>query len=240
VGKKMKTIIEIKNLEASYPPLKVLHGVDMEIKDKDIIAIIGPNGAGKSTVLKAIIGMVNIDAGTISYGGKLLGKAKISKLIKLGIGYVPQGRIVFPSLTVKENLEMGGFTLDSKLINERIKEIYELFPALKKKEKQLAGMLSGGQQQMLAIGRALMTRPKVLLMDEPSLGLDPKTMREIFEKIKKVNKSGIAIIMVEQNAHLALEICTRCYILEQGRVALEGDKNLLHDKRVKELYLGGK
>ena len=234
-------MITIENLEASYPPLKVLHGIDMNIKEKDIVAIIGPNGAGKSTVLKSIFGLVQVDKGTIDYNGKLLGKAKTSKLIKLGIGYVPQGRIVFNSLTVKENLEMGGYTLGSdKVIKKRLEEVYSLFPVLKLKEKQLAGMLSGGQQQMLSIGRALMTRPKVLLMDEPSLGLDPKTMREIFDKIKQINKAGVTMIIVEQNAHLALEVCTKCYVLENGKVALEGGRELLHDKRVKTLYLGGK
>jgi len=233
-------IIKIRNLEASYPPLKVLHGIDMDIEEKDIVAIIGPNGAGKSTVLKAIFGLVHIDAGTIEYQNKLLGKAKTSKLIKLGIGYVPQGRIVFPSLTVKENLEMGGYILiNEKLIKQRLNEVYSLFPILKLKEKQVAGMLSGGQQQMLSIGRALMTRPKVLLMDEPSLGLDPKTMKEIFDKIKMINKSGVTIIIVEQNAHMALELCTLCYVLETGKVALVGDGKLLNDKRVRELYLGG-
>ena len=231
-------MLELVDVEASYGPLKILRGITLRVKPAELIAIIGPNGAGKSTVLKTIFNLVKRDKGHIIFEGEHLEKVKPHDLVKKGIAYVPQGRIVFSSMTVEENLEMGGFTLKENLLKKRVEEVYSKFPVLKEKRKEIASSLSGGQQQMLSVARALMLKPKVLLVDEPSLGLAPKVMKEIFEKLKEINQEGTAILLVEQNAHKALEICTRCIVLDQGKIALEGDKRLIKDKRVKELYLG--
>jgi len=234
-------ILEIKELEAGYGKLQILHGINLHVNEKEIVAIIGPNGAGKSTVLKSIMSLVNKSKGTIEFNTKHITKHKTHKIVQEGISLVPQGRIVFQSLTVQENLEMGGFLIkDKNELKKRIEELYEFFPILKTKKNQKASFLSGGQQQMVSIARSLILRPKLLLMDEPSLGLAPKTIHEVFEKIKEIkNKLGITILIVEQNAHKALEICDRCYVLDQGKVALEGTSKLAKDPRVKKLYLGG-
>ena len=234
-------ILEIKELEAGYGKLQILHGINLHVNEKEIVAIIGPNGAGKSTVLKSIMSLVNKSKGTIEFNTKHITKHKTHKIVQEGISLVPQGRIVFQSLTVQENLEMGGFLIkDKNELKKRIEELYEFFPILKTKKNQKASFLSGGQQQMVSIARSLILRPKLLLMDEPSLGLAPKTIHEVFEKIKEIkNKLGTTILIVEQNAHKALEICDRCYVLDQGKVALEGTSKLAKDPRVKKLYLGG-
>lgn len=236
-----KRILDIKNLESGYGKLKVLKGINMHVNDGEIVAIIGPNGAGKSTVLKSIMSMLDKYRGQIIFCRKNIFKLATHKVVEEGISMVPQGRIVFQSLTINENLEMGAYLIkDKKLVEKRLKEMYGFFPMLKGRKNERASNLSGGQQQMVSVARSLILRPKILLMDEPSLGLAPKTIKEVFDKIKDIRKKlGITIVIVEQNAHKALEICDRCYVLEQGKVALEGTSKLAKDPRVKKLYLGG-
>ncbi len=234
------SFLTVKNLESGYGKLQILFGVNMDIKPDEITVIIGPNGAGKSTVLKSIFKLNDIYSGQIIYKGKDITNLPTYERIQMGISIVPQGRQVFSGLTIKENLEMGAFmTKDKDLIQKRMDEVLSHFPALKEKLHQNAYSLSGGQQQMLAIARGLMQDPQVLLLDEPSLGLAPKTMKEIFEKIQEINKEGTAIIMVEQNAKAACEIADHIYVLEEGRVALHGDKKIMKSEKIKHIYLGG-
>jgi len=234
------SFLAVKNLESGYGKLQILFGVDMDFKPGEITVIIGPNGAGKSTVLKSIFKLNDIYSGQIIYKGKNITNLPTYERIQMGISIVPQGRQVFSGLTVKENLEMGAFlTKDNDLMQKRLNEVLTHFPVLKEKLHQNAYSLSGGQQQMLAIARGLMQDPQVLLLDEPSLGLAPKTMKEIFEKIQDINKEGTAIIMVEQNAKAACEIADHIYVLEEGRVALHGDKSIMKTDKIKHIYLGG-
>jgi ABC-type branched-subunit amino acid transport system ATPase component len=234
-------MLKIQNLKAGYNGMEILRGIDFEIKPAEIVAIIGPNGAGKSTLLKAIFNLCDIYSGKIIFKDKDITKLPTHYLIQEGICYVPQGRQVFSTLTIKENLEMGSFVLeDHELFKRNLKDIYSKFPFLKERENELAMNLSGGQQQMLAIARALICDPELLLLDEPSLGLSPKAMKEIFEKIVEINKEGISVIIVEQNAKKAVEIADRTYILENGNIVLEGGKEILKDPRIKEIYFGGR
>lgn len=237
----MKPILEIERLDAGYGSLRVLEDVDMYLGKKEIVAIIGPNGAGKSTVIKAIFGISNQTEGKIVLNGKDISHLKTHELIKEGVCYVNQGRVIFGELNVRENLEIGTrLEKDKKELVRRLDEVYKRFPILKEREKELAYTLSGGQQQMLALGRALMQKPKVLLLDEPSLGLSPKLQKEIFQIIKDLRDEGISIMIVEQNAKKAIEISDRTYLLENGRVALVGSgKDLLRNKKIKQIYLGG-
>lgn len=236
----MKPILQLKDVEAWYDKLQVLKGVNMELHSGDFVAIIGPNGCGKSTTMKCITGLLQKKTGRIYLDGKLISKKKAHDITKLGISIVPQGRQVFPTMTVEENLEMGGYLLDKKTLRKNMKEVYAFLPELKKWKKKRATFLSGGQQQLLSIGRALMLKPKIMLLDEPSLGLSPIAMQEIFKKIVELNKRGMTILMVEQNAKAALEICDRAYVLELGQNKLEGTgKELLRSKKVGKLYLGG-
>ncbi|VVB79315.1 putative branched-chain amino acid transport ATP-binding protein LivG [uncultured archaeon] len=237
----MKPILEIEKLDAGYNSLKVLEDVDMFLDKKEIVAIIGPNGAGKSTVIKAIFGIANQTGGKIVLNGKDISTLKTHELIKEGVCYVNQGRVIFGDLSVKENLEIGTrLEKDKKELNKRLEEVYQRFPILKERAKESAYTLSGGQQQMLALGRALMQKPKVLLLDEPSLGLSPKLQKEIFQIIKDLRDEGISIMIVEQNAKKAIEIADRTYLLENGKVALVGKgKDLLRNKKIKQIYLGG-
>lgn len=232
--------LTIKNLEAGYGQLKVLFGINLDVRPGEIAVLIGPNGAGKSTVLKSIFNLTDIMRGTITYKNKNITRLHTHDLIRLGISIVPQGRQVFSNLTVKENLEMGAYlTKDKDLKRARMKEVLEHFPELKPKLCHNAFSLSGGQQQMLAIARGLMQDPQLLLLDEPSLGLAPKIMKELFQKIKDINKEGCAILMVEQNARAATAIADHIFVLEEGKVALKGTKKLLRDPRIKQIYLGG-
>jgi branched-chain amino acid transport system ATP-binding protein len=234
-------ILEIKGLSAGYGKFSVLQGVSINLKPGEIAALIGPNGAGKSTVLKSIFGLTTVYDGKIIYNDKDITSMKTSELVKLGISYVPQGRQVFSSLTVKENLEMGAFiTPDKKVIADKMKAAFDKFPVLKEKMNDYAFCLSGGQQQMLAMGRALMQNPKLLLLDEPSLGLSPKMMKEIFDKIIEINKEGSAVLIVEQNAKQAMKIADRTYVLEDGKVALTGGKDIVNNPKIKNIYLGGR
>jgi branched-chain amino acid transport system ATP-binding protein len=248
----------IKNLKSGYNNLEILHGIDFEVKSAEIVALIGPNGAGKSTLLKSIFNLCQIFSGSIFFNNKELTGLPTYQLINLGISYVPQGRQIFPSLTTRENLEMAAFALEQKsktnfksqiqnlkqtnfnLKNILEEKIYNFFPILKEKEKELASNLSGGEQQMLVIARALIQQPKLLLLDEPSLGLAPKVMKEVFEKIEEINRQGVGIIIVEQNARQAVKIANRTYILEDGKIALEGGKEILENPQIKNIYFGGR
>lgn len=234
-------MLKIQKLKSGYEKMEILHRIDLEVKPAEIVAIIGPNGAGKTTVLKSIFNLCNVYSGKILWKNKNITKLPTYQLIYEGVSYVPQGRQVFRDLTVRENLEMGAFTMtDHQLLKTNIKDVFDKFPFLKEKQNKYAFTLSGGQQQMLAIGRAMMQNPDLLLLDEPSLGLSPKAMKEIFEKIKEINKTGVSIIIVEQNAKQAVELADKTYILEDGKVALEGRKKILKDKRIKNIYFGGR
>lgn len=234
-------MLKIQNLQSGYNGMEILHGVDLEVNSGEIIAIIGPNGSGKSTTLKSIFNLCDIYSGKIVWKNKDITKLKTHDKIFEGISYVPQGRQVFRDLTVHENLEMGAFIMkDKELVKTNIKDVYEKFPFLKEKQNKNADTLSGGQQQMLAIGRALIQNPQLLLLDEPSLGLSPKAMKEIFQKIQEINKEGVSVIIVEQNAKAAVEITDRTYILENGKIALTGGKEILENPKIKNIYFGGR
>jgi branched-chain amino acid transport system ATP-binding protein len=233
-------LLGIRKLEAGYGRLKVLFDVDIDIKADEITVLIGPNGAGKSTILKSIFNLCDIRKGSIVYKGKDITKLPAHERIQLGISIVPQGRQVFSNLTVRENLEMGAYlTADADLVQARMDEVLGHFPELKPKLGHNAFSLSGGQQQMLAMGRALMQDPQLLLLDEPSLGLAPKTMQELFKRIQDINREGTAILMVEQNAKAACAIADTICVLEEGKIALKGGKKILNDAQIKNIYLGG-
>lgn len=233
---------EIKNIETFYRLIYALKGVSLSLDEGTVTAILGNNGAGKSTILKTIMGLIDgqPDKGTIEFMGKRIDGKDPEDIVRLGISYVPEGREVFDKLTTKENLMMGAYLRhDRRGIKRDFKKIYAYFPILEKREDQPAGTLSGGEQQMLAIGRALMNKPKLLFLDEPSLGLSPLMVKEIFGIIKKINKEGITILLVEQNARMALKIAHFGLILENGRFVMKGDaKELMEDEDVKEFYLG--
>ena len=235
----IKPIIEVNGLASGYVKgLNILQGVDLVLKEKEVVSIIGPNGAGKSTLLKAIMGLIPIFGGKIFLNGNELKEIKSFELIQKGIAYVPQVSNVFPSLTIEENLEMGLWTTKDKQ-NKFFEEIYSMFEILFQKRKERAGNLSGGQRQLLALGRALISKPEVLLLDEPSAGLSPKAIDEVFRYIENINQSGVSILLVEQNAKRALRFCNRGYVLDQGRNAYTGlGKDLLNDEKVIDLYLG--
>jgi len=234
-------MLQIKNLKSGYNSMEVLHDIDLEVKPDEIVTIIGPNGSGKTTVLKSIFSLCNIYSGKIIWKEKDITNLPTYENIYEGISYVPQGRQVFRDLTVQENLEMGAFIMkDKELVKANIKDVYEKFPFLKEKKDKYADTLSGGQQQMLAVGRALIQNPQLLLLDEPSLGLSPKAMKEIFQKVKEINKERVSIVIVEQNAKSAIEIADRTYILEDGKIALTGGKEILKDPKIKNIYFGGR
>lgn len=235
------SLLDIRGLEVVYGPVQVLFGVDMQIHAGEIVAIIGPNGAGKSTVIKAVIGLARIVGGAIHWRGQGITGRPTHQLIALGIGYVPQGRIVFSHMSVIENLEMGAFRLrDRSLVREAVARVLARFPRLQERSRQLAGNLSGGEQQMLAIGRALMLDPQLLILDEPSLGLSPKYVDLIFAQLIELQEQGLTLLMVEQNAARALAIADRGYALELGRNRFTNTgAALLADPLVKKMYLGG-
>ncbi len=234
-----KTILECNGIAAGYVKgLNILQGVDLIVSKGEIVSIIGPNGAGKSTLLKAIMGLIKISAGRFFINGVEKTNVLTHKIVKEGIGYVPQVANVFPSLTVDENLEIGSWTLKGNK-KEKHEEIYSKFPLLKERKKEKAGNLSGGQRQILALARALVTSPELLLLDEPSAGLSPLAITEVFKSIKNINDSGVSILLVEQNAKRALSFSNRGYVLDQGRNAYQGKgEDLLNDSRVIDLYLG--
>lgn len=231
-------MLEVKNLDVSYGAVHAIHGVSIKVNDGEIVSLIGANGAGKTTILRTISGLKKADSGEITFDGADLRKTEPSKIISLKLAHVPEGRHIFPDMTVEENLEMGAYA-DPKNAEATMRDVYERFPRLKERRRQLAGTLSGGEQQMLAVGRALMAEPKMILMDEPSMGLSPLLVKEIFSIIREVNKKGITILLVEQNAKMALSISDRAYVLETGKITIEGPaQELLNDDRVKKAYLG--
>jgi len=233
-------MLKVKNLVVAYGGIEALKGIDLEVEEGKIITLIGANGAGKSTTLRTIMGLVRPKEGTISYLGKNLLEMKTQQMARNGITLVPEGRRVFPNLTVLENLKIGAFVRnDEKGIKSDMEWVFSLFPRLKERTWQLAGTLSGGEQQMLAVGRALMSRPKLMMMDEPSLGLAPIIVKDIFNIIKEINKQGVTILLIEQNANAALHIADKGYVMETGRITLEGTgEELLANPDVKRAYLG--
>ena len=235
-------MLEINNLTVNYGAITALHGVSLRVNQGDIVTLIGANGAGKTTSLRAISGLLRPKSGEISYQGQSLARHKPHQIVKLGISHVPEGRMVFANLTVHENLMMGAYLqTDKAVIGRELQYVFSIFPRLREREKQTAGTLSGGEQQMLAIGRALMSKPKFLMLDEPSLGIAPLLVKTIFEKIVEINRThGITILLVEQNANLALEISRYGYVLETGNILLHDEsKSLRLNPRVKNAYLGG-
>jgi branched-chain amino acid transport system ATP-binding protein len=237
----VEPILELKDVHSSYGSIKALKGVSLKVYPGEVVAIIGANGAGKSTTLMATCGIVPVDTGDILYQGQSIKGIVAEKLPIMGLCQVPEGRRIFPRLTVHENLELGAFhRKDRAEIDKDMQRVYDLFPVLGDRTKQQGGTLSGGEQQMLAIGRALMTRPKVLLMDEPSLGLAPLIIQKIFDIIHDVNQSeGMTILLVEQNANLALQASQRGYVLETGKVTMEDEADkLLHNEEIRKAYLG--
>jgi branched-chain amino acid transport system ATP-binding protein len=233
-------MLTISNLKVSYGGINALRGINLNIEENKIVTLIGANGAGKSSTLRAIMNLVKKTEGTVKYGGEDLTNLNTMDIVKKGIALCPEGRRVFENLTVEENLILGAYTIkDKALLDNEMNKVYDLFPILKERNWQKAGTLSGGEQQMLAVGRALMVKPKVLMLDEPSLGLAPLLVRDIFEIIKEIHRQGNTILLVEQNAKKALEIADYGYVLETGSLVLEGNgKELLLNDKVKEAYLG--
>jgi len=233
-------LLTIENLSVHYGAIKALHGVSIAVEPGEIVTLIGANGAGKSTTLRAVSGLVKPSGGTITFDGKSLAGLAPHKILRLGLAQVPEGRGIFPNLTVDENLDLGAFArADRKNVAGDRERVFSLFPRLKERLDQRAGTLSGGEQQMLAIGRALLARPRLLLLDEPSLGLAPQLVQTIFKIIREINASGTTIFLVEQNAHMALRVAHRAYVLEVGSVVMQGDaKQLAASDEVKKAYLG--
>lgn len=233
-----KILLDLQNLSVSYGGIKAVKGINLEVPEGKVVTLIGANGAGKSTILRSIVGFVKASGGSIKFDGEELTGRSTNEIVEKGITLVPEGRRVFPNLTVLENLRVGAYMRTDGL-DEDIKWIYELFPRLQERSWQMAGTLSGGEQQMLAVGRALMSRPKLIMMDEPSLGLAPLVVQGIFEIIKKVNKEGVTILLIEQNANLALKTADIGYVMETGNITLKGTGHeLLNNESVKAAYLG--
>ena len=237
-------LLKAENLTVYYGMVKALEGASLHLDEGEIVAMIGPNGAGKSTALKAICGLLKLDgnsSGKVMYDGEDITGQPPYALVTKGLSLVPEGRHVFPTMSVQENLEMGGFTLKSrKVLRDRIEKVFEIFPVLKERKKQRAGTLSSGEQQMVAMGRGLMLEPKLLLLDEPSIGLSPNYVDLVFDKIKEINKNGTSVLLVEQNAQMALETAHRAYVFEIGRIGFEDRcQKLLTDERIQKAFLGG-
>ena len=233
-------MLEVKNLSVSYGAIEAVKDISFTVNAGEIVSLIGANGAGKTTTLHTITGLVPAKSGSVMYNGVDLLKTHNNKIVTLGMAHRPEGRHVFTRMSVEENLEMGAFSLkDQSDLKKDLDMVYGLFPRLKERRNQKAGTLSGGEQQMLAMGRALMSHPKTILMDEPSMGLSPKLVKEIFSIIRKLHEQGITILLVEQNAKMALSIADRAYVLETGRITMEGDaKELLNNEQVRKAYLG--
>lgn len=235
------SLLEVKGLEVYYGVIQALKGIDFEVNEGEIVTLIGANGAGKTTTMQSVIGLIPPKAGTVSFEGKDITHLHCHKIVSLGMSQVPEGRRIFQELTVYQNLLMGAYIQkDKKAIKEDIKKIYARFPRLEERKNQIAGTLSGGEQQMLAMGRALMSRPKLLMLDEPSMGLSPLLVDEVFTIIKDLNKEGTTVLLVEQNAGKSLAISDRAYVLENGKIVLSGTgEELLQSEEVKKAYLGG-
>ena len=233
-------MLKIDNINVSYGQIRALQNVSLEVNENEIVALIGNNGAGKSTTQKSIVGLVCVNSGSITFQGKELTQMKTNKIVKEGVCLVPEGRRIFSTMTVRENLEMGAYlSKDKARFAENEARIYDMFPILKERYKQQGGTLSGGQQQMLAIGRGLMSNPKILLLDEPSLGLSPMNVEVVAKTVVKIKEEGIPVLLVEQNAMMGLGICDRAYVLETGSIITQGTgKEMLENEEVKKAYLG--
>ncbi len=233
-------MLEIKNLEVNYGYIKAVKGIDIEVEEGKIISILGANGAGKTSTLKAISGIIKPSAGQIIFNGEDISNLSSDKIVSKGLIHCPEGRKIFPQLTVEENLKVGAYIVrDKKIIKENFQKVYEYFPRLLERKKQMAGTLSGGEQQMLALGRGIMANPKLLILDEPSLGLAPIIVGEIFNIIKKIKSEGVTILLVEQNAFQALKISDYSYVLETGKITLEGkSEDIRENEDIKKSYLG--
>ena len=235
-------MLKVRDLVVAYGGIEALKGISLDVPDGKIVTLIGANGAGKSTLLRSIIGLVKVKSGSVEYNGDKLTGLNSQQIVSKGLTLVPEGRRVFPNLTVLENLRIGAYMRkDEDGIAADIKRIYEIFPRLEERNWQMAGTLTGGEQQMLALGRALMSRPKLMMMDEPSLGLAPLVIKEIFNIIRSINENGTTVLLVEQNANMALKVAHHAYVLETGRIMMEGSgKELLENEEIKEAYLGKK
>lgn len=233
-------MLEVKNIEVYYGMIQALKGISFEVNQGEVIALIGANGAGKTTTLHTLTGLLSPKKGSVIFEGKDITKTPAHKIVSMGIAHVPEGRRVFADLSVYQNLRMGAYTRkDKKEIEESLRMIYKRFPRLEERKNQRAGTLSGGEQQMLAMGRALMSKPKLIVMDEPSMGLSPIFVNEIFDIIQEISKAGTTVLLVEQNAKKALAISNRAYVLETGKIVLEGDASvLMNDDSIKKAYLG--
>jgi branched-chain amino acid transport system ATP-binding protein len=236
----MSALLSVRNLEVSYGTIPALHGINLEVQKGEIVTLIGANGAGKTTTLRTISGLLKPRRGEVTFGGRNISGIKPHMITAMGVSHVPEGRGIFANLTVADNLELGAYLRKDRVTNAEYERVFSLFPVLKERIKQNAGTLSGGEQQMLAIARALMSKPVALLLDEPSLGLAPQLVQTIFRVIREINAEGTTILLVEQNAHMALVTAHRGYVMETGRIVLADEtKALLTSERVKHAYLGG-
>jgi branched-chain amino acid transport system ATP-binding protein len=234
-------LLELREVQAGYGSIQILHGVSLQVSEGEVVSVIGPNGAGKSTTFKVIMNLITFLGGEVLFAGQSLVGHRPDRVLALGLGYVPQGRVVFSTMTVRENLEMGAYLQrDPAKVKAAMDYVFSLFPRLGERPRQLAGTMSGGEQQMLAMGRGLMMRPRMLMLDEPSLGLSPRFVDEVFDKTVELARTGLTVMLVEQNAARALEISDRGYVLELGRNRFEGTgQQLLQDPEVRRMYLGG-
>ena len=233
-------MLKVNNLKVNFGGIEAVKGISFEVKEGEIVTLIGSNGAGKSTTLRTISGIVKPTSGSIEFEGVDITKINSSDIVKMGITLCPEGRRVFPDMTVLENIKIGAYLRSDDLTND-IERCYKLFPILRERKKQLAGTLSGGEQQMLAVARSLMSRPKIMMLDEPSLGLAPLVVQDIFKIIQEINSEGVTILLIEQNANMALRIANKAYVLETGKITMEGTgRELLDNESIKEAYLGKK
>ena len=236
---KSGNLLEINDIHVFYGAIHAIKGVSFEVKEHEIVTLIGANGAGKSTILNTVAGLLKPRSGQVIFDGRNVNSVPASKMVGLGMALCPEGRRIFQQMTVRENLEMGGYSRDAAEIEPGMEDAFKRFPRLKEREKQIAGTLSGGEQQMLAMARALMSRPKLMMLDEPSMGLAPILVEQIFDIIRELHQSGTTILLVEQNAQMALSVADRAYVLETGRISMAGDaRDLLADDNVRKAYLG--
>ncbi len=236
----MSTVLKVEDLHVYYGSIHAIKGVSFEVNEGEIVTLIGANGAGKSTSLNTVAGLLRPKSGTVEFLGNRINDVPSHKRVQMGMSLCPEGRRIFGQLTVKENLEMGAYTRPASEIKESLEKVYDQFPRLKERYKQIAGTLSGGEQQMLAMGRSLMCKPKLMMLDEPSMGLAPILVEQIFEIIELLNRNGTTILLVEQNAQMALSIASRAYVLETGKIVIQGTgEKLLRDDSVRKAYLGG-
>jgi branched-chain amino acid transport system ATP-binding protein len=233
-------MLEVENLTSGYGMVQILWDVSFQIQEKEIVCIIGPNGAGKTTLVKTIVGLLPAKSGAIRFKGENIEKLPPYEIVKRGVTLIPEGREIFPRMTVDENLRLGAYTIkDKDEVNKSKEKVYQIFPVLKKKEKVLAQTMSGGEQQMLVIGRSLMLNPKLLILDEPSLGLAPIIVEKVLDTLQRINEDGVTILLVEQNIRDSLNIANRAYVLEEGKIIIEGEgRELLSNNHIKEVYLG--